>query len=104
MCIRDRVYIDGQPLEESEYWQQEIWMDMEPVLVPAEHVFVMGDNRNYSTDSRDGKVGPLSYGQIIGKVRHVIWPLADWRNVYTGSSPLKDVPYTPRLEQFLWGP
>ena len=97
------VYIDGAPLEESAYWEGEIWQDMAPQLVPEDSVFVIGDNRNYSTDSRDRAVGPLTYGQIIGKVHFVIWPLEECRNVYTELSPQAGVPYTPPLQNFYWG-
>ncbi len=97
------VYIDGAPLEEGAYWEGEIWKDMAPQLVPEDSVFVIGDNRNYSTDSRDRAVGPLTYGQIIGKVHFVIWPLEECRNVYTEPSSQAGVPYTPPLQNFYWG-
>lgn len=43
------------------------------VTVPPYHCFVMGDNRNYSNDSRD--YGGLSLGAIKGKFRSIYWPL-----------------------------
>lgn len=99
-----QVYVDGQPLDESAYWDDGIWGDMEPQTVPPGHVFVMGDNRNYSTDSRDVTVGPLSYAQVIGKVHSVIWPVSEWRSVYTGVSPMAWVPYRVPAGPFLWAP
>ncbi|NCB29913.1 MAG: signal peptidase I [Clostridia bacterium] len=97
------VYINGKALQESAYWSDVIWMDTEPITVPEKSVFVMGDNRNHSTDSRDATVGPIPYCQVIGKVHSVIWPLADIRSVYTGMSPMAGVPYEPKVS-FSWAP
>lgn len=44
-----------------------------PVMVPVGHYFVMGDNRNESSDSRDWGFLPAS--DIIGKAWAVVWPL-----------------------------
>lgn len=55
----------------SEYMHE----DFAPITIPPDCVFVMGDNRNYSLDSTDTEVGPLSYDMILGKAMVVIWPL-----------------------------
>lgn len=69
------IIIDGQELDESGYWSGVIDYDMEPVVVPEKHIFVVGDNRNFSLDSRESRVGPIPYDDIIGKVAMVVWPL-----------------------------
>ena len=49
-----------------------------PVTVGKDQVFVMGDNRPGSGDSRGG-LGPVDYDQIVGRAFVVIWPKSDWQ-------------------------
>ncbi|MDR2568835.1 MAG: signal peptidase I [Oscillospiraceae bacterium] len=49
----------------------------EPMMIPRGYVFVMGDNRNSSTDSRDSSVGFVDTRYILGKVMFVLIPGAD---------------------------
>lgn len=70
--IKDgRVYIDGQPLDEP-YLNQATWGVMQRTLVPEEHLFVMGDNRGSSNDSR--VFGMVPFGDIVGKAWVRYWP------------------------------
>jgi len=48
-------------------------------VVQHKHVFVMGDNRGGSKDSRDSQVGQISFGNLVGRAFVVIWPVGDWR-------------------------
>lgn len=66
-----RVYINGQPLDEP-YLTQPTRGNMPPLVVPPLHVFVMGDNRQASNDSRS--FGPVHKDNIIGKAWFIYWP------------------------------
>ncbi|MEO5723121.1 MAG: signal peptidase I [Ilumatobacteraceae bacterium] len=48
-------------------------------VVQPKHVFVMGDNRAGSKDSRKSDVGQIAYGNLVGRAFVVIWPFGDWR-------------------------
>ena len=51
--------------------------DFGPLEIPAETVFVMGDNRAGSQDSR--ALGPIPVDDIVGRAFVVFWPRVDWR-------------------------
>ena len=59
------VHINGMPLAES-YVDNGTKGDFAPVVVPEGHVFLMGDNRNYSRDSREW--GTICKSSIIGRI------------------------------------
>jgi signal peptidase I len=46
-----------------------------PVRVPEGHVWVMGDSRNDSIDSRAEGNGPVPLTNVIGKARFIVYPL-----------------------------
>jgi len=67
-----RVYINGRPLREP-YLTQQQGVDPYPERrVPADHFFMMGDNRSESCDSRFW--GAVPRENIIGEVFAVYWP------------------------------
>ena len=66
------VHIDGRPLPES-YLPEDMQRDFDPITVPYGRLFVMGDNRNYSRDSRDW--GPICKTSIIGRIHLDFSPL-----------------------------
>lgn len=72
--INGKIYLNGAILDESAYWNDVIYGDMEQVTVPEKCLFVVGDNRNASDDSRNPYVGFVPYGQIKGKVQAVMLP------------------------------
>ncbi len=74
------VYIDGLPPYEN-YISAESYADMAPVTVPEDHVFVMGDNRAHSWDSRVTATGPITQGDILGHAVFVIYPFDEMRAI-----------------------
>ncbi|MCR4925471.1 MAG: signal peptidase I [Clostridiales bacterium] len=77
------VYVDGKKLEEPYVAELTAKLgDQEyPLEVPDGYVFVMGDNRNRSTDSRFKIIGLIDERYILGKVKLRILPFGNW-NVY----------------------
>jgi len=72
VAIHDgKVFINGEPLDEP-YLRQPTRGRMDEVLVPDRHVFVLGDNRSASNDSRT--FGPVSYEAIVGRAWLSYWP------------------------------
>ena len=52
-----------------------------PVTVEEGRLFVLGDNRNESKDSRDASVGTISNSDVIGRVLVRVWPFGDFGQV-----------------------
>ena len=76
------LYVNGIAQDEPFLTPERIGsMTIEPQTVPEGSVFVLGDNREVSIDSRDPYVGPVPLSRVIGKVRLVVYPFSKLRLV-----------------------
>ncbi len=75
------VYVDGEPLDEP-YINEPTYLSYQevglgqsyPLTVAEGSLFVMGDNRNHSADSRYAPIGPIDEREVLGKVLCVLLP------------------------------
>ena len=76
------IYINGEKLEENYGMDvikpETIGRAAEPIELGDDEYFVMGDNRNNSSDSRTDMVGNIKRENIIGKAWLRIWPVSDF--------------------------
>lgn len=73
------VYVDGAPLQED-YINELTFLEEGtefPLTVPENHIFVMGDNRNRSSDSRDSNLGTIDTRYVIGRAAALAFPGPD---------------------------
>ena len=68
------VYLNGQILDEPYLNEQGISGEMEKITVPEGRLFVMGDNRGVSQDSRDVLIGCIEEDSILGRVFVRLYP------------------------------
>lgn len=83
----DELYVNGKLVEEPYLAQHKeqakaqgepfFTNDFPPVQIPPEHIFVMGDNRLNSHDSR--AIGPVAVSTVVGRAEFTFWPLGDIR-------------------------
>lgn len=74
------VYVDSVPVEEP-YVTDPAFGECNielPYQVPEARIFVMGDHRSISIDSRNTAVGCVAEEQLVGKIVFCVWPLSDF--------------------------
>lgn len=73
--ISEQLYINGEPVQEPYVFSGTAGRDYGPVEVPEGHIFILGDNRNNSADSRDPDVGFIDIEEVRGRTFMRYWPL-----------------------------
>jgi len=79
-----RVYINGNSLEEPYLLADMEMHDYGPEEVPPGYLFLMGDYRRNSMDSRDPRVGFVSMEDLKGRAFFIFWPLPEARVIDAG--------------------
>ena len=77
---KSRVYVDGKAVSEpyiKEFMVQYPYQSITSITVPEGCIFVMGDNRNNSDDSRNPNLGVVDERLIVGKAILVIFPFSN---------------------------
>ena len=81
---RGIVTVNGEQLDED--YIADLTRNKEnfegPITVPAGQLFVMGDNRNNSADSRDDRIGFIDERYVLGKVYFRVIPFGNFGSVY----------------------
>ncbi len=87
---RNRVLVDGVPIDESAYiyWEpgrSTVQESFAPLTIPEGQLFVLGDNRNDSCDSRcqggGREAGLVPVDNVVGKARMIVLPPSRWQGV-----------------------
>lgn len=76
-CQNGNIYINGKKLKDK--YGSGLTSDFEPIEVPKDSYFVMGDNRENSKDSR--YIGPINKKEIKGKTSFILFPFKNFGKV-----------------------
>ena len=76
---KGKLKINGKVMSESYLPPTTKTDDFPEQTVPAGKLFVMGDNRQNSRDSRDPDLGAISMNELVGRVDFIYWPIARWQ-------------------------
>ncbi|MEI8057832.1 MAG: signal peptidase I [Actinomycetes bacterium] len=100
MCcdVQERVVVNGVPLNET-YLKPGAGTNQVPfdIIVPPDRIFVMGDNRGDSSDSRFHMTeaeGTVPIKNVVGRVVWVIWPVSSW-----SGAPIPSIFENPKIDQ-----
>ena len=77
--VDNKVYINGNELNEDYINKDDIMTNCPDIKVTldTDEIFVMGDNRNHSLDSRDSRVGVINYKKdVVGKIVFRVFPIS----------------------------
>ena len=77
------VYVNNIPIDEP-YLTEKALGDCNielPFQVPEDKIFVLGDNRAVSIDSRNTAVGCVAMEQVVGKIKFSVWPLSSFKKI-----------------------
>ena len=82
----DRILVDGVVIDEP-YLDVSTFCNVEadyeiPEVIPDGMIFVMGDNRGVSMDSRDSRIGLIDEDSVIGKAQIVVFPFSEFKYLY----------------------
>lgn len=82
------VYVDGVAMDEpyinqedADVMEEKQGMVYKEFTVPEGCIFVMGDNRNGSTDSRFGSLGMVDTDYVLGRAVCVVFPFSDFKSL-----------------------
>ena len=77
------LYVNGQHLDEPYINEQmEFYNNYKKAVVPEHAIFVMGDNRNRSADSRMPDIGFIDIDRVVGRAEFVFWPVGEITKIH----------------------